>query len=254
VHHLTFSLRYGLGTPMLVAALAGIVVLFARSWKRALVLCSFPILFYLATGQGQTVFVRYIIPVVPFLCITAAVAVVELCRLISRMAPMNLAACSTVAAALVALPSIASVVQFDRLLAKPDSRELARVWIDARRQRGDWLHEESGIQIYPDFGRPQDLHVSTFDAGRRVFLSNEGQVVSPVWVVLGKSPLVGYTTPPPELLEVVQQQFARAAVFMPTTGDEPSDTFDQQDKFFLPYRDFSQRLRPGPEIYVYRRR
>lgn len=254
VQHLVFSLRYGLGTPMLAAALVGFAVLFAQSWKRALVVCSFPILFYVLTGQGQTVFVRYIVPIVPFVCITAAVAVVEACRLVTRVVPLNLVACTTVAASLVALPSITSVVQFDRLLAKPDSRELARAWIDARRQPGDWLHEESGIQVYPDFGRPQDLHVSTFDAGRRVFLSEDGTIVSPAWVVLGRSPLVGYTTFPPELLEVVEQQFTRVAVFRPTTGDESPDTFDQQDKFFLPYRDFSQRLRPGPEIHVFRRR
>ena len=254
VHHLLFSLRYGLGTPMLIAAMAGMVILYVQSWKRALVLCSFPIVFYLVTGQGQTVFVRYIIPVVPFLCITAAIAVVEVCRRVARAAPINLAACTAVAACLVALPSITSVVEFDRLLAMPDSRELARAWIDARRQPGDWLHEESGIQVYPDFGRPQDIHVSTFDAGRRVFLSQDGKIVSPAWVVLGKSPLAGYTTPLPELLEVVDQQFTRAAVFMPTTADESPETFDQQDKFFLPFHDFSRRLRPGPEIHVYRRR
>jgi hypothetical protein len=239
---------------MLIAALAGIVVLFVQSWKRAVVLCSFPIVFYVLTGQGQTVFVRYIIPVVPFLCITAAVAVVEVCRRVSRLLPLNLAACTAVAACLVALPSITSVTQFDRLLAKPDSRTLARAWIDARRQPGDWLHEESGIQVYPDSGRPEDLHVSRFDAGQRAFVSEDGKVVSPAWVVLGKSPLIGYTTPPPELLEVVSQQFTRVAVFVPTTSDEQPETFDEQDKFFMPYRDFSRRLRPGPEIHVYRRR
>ena len=254
VHHLAFSLRYGLGTPMLVAALVGIAVLFAQSWKRALVLCSFPVVFYLLTGQGRTVFVRYIIPVVPFLCITAAVAIVEICRRVTRIVPLNLAACTAVAASLVALPSITSVVQFDRLLAKPDSRELARAWIDARRQPGDWLHEESGVQVYPDFGRPQDLFVSKFDGGRRVFLSEDGKIVSPSWLILGRSPLVGYTTPPPELLDVASQQFAEVAVFVPTTSNELPETFDQQDKFFLPYRDFSGRLRPGPEIHVYRRR
>jgi hypothetical protein len=253
-YHLMFSLRYGLGTAMLVAALAGIGIMWAKSWKRALVLCSFPLIFYLLTGQGQTVFVRYIIPIVPFLCITAAVAVVEVCRRLSTMVPVSLAVCTTIAATLVALPSATSVVQFDRLITIPDSRVLARAWIDARRQPGDWLHEETGIQVYPDFGRPTDLHVSRFDAGRRVFFSDEGKLVSPAWVVLGRSPLAGYTTLPPELLDVVETQFVRVATFVPTTGDELPETFDQQDKFFLPYRDFSRRLRPGPEIHVYRRR
>ncbi len=252
--HFWLSLRYGMGWPMLAGALAGMVILFAQSWKRALLLSAFPIAAFLLIGHGYTVFVRYILPIVPCLCVLAAIAVLTICRKIARVVPLNAAVLTTVMAGLVALPSIQSVIAFDRILANRDTRLLARAWIDARRQPGDWVHEEWGVQVYPDFGRPPDVHVSTFDAGRRVFLSEKGDVVAPTWVVIGASPLTGYSTPPPELLEMVTQQFVEATSFVPTTGVEAPETYDQQDKFYMPFTDFSKRLRPGPEIRIYRRR
>src|SRR5262249_11526603 len=61
LYHLTFSLRYGLGTPLLVASLAGMPLLAVRAWRKAAILCAFPLLYYLILGRGFTVFVRYMI-------------------------------------------------------------------------------------------------------------------------------------------------------------------------------------------------
>src|SRR5262249_52508589 len=79
-YHLTFSLWYGLGAPLLLAGLAGAVLLTATSRKNAVVILTFPVLYYATVGRGYTVFVRYITPVVPFLCVTAALAVVWMVR------------------------------------------------------------------------------------------------------------------------------------------------------------------------------
>ena len=70
-YHLPHSLWYGVGWPMLLSALAGMVWMAARHPASALVLGSFPVAYYVAAGAGYNVFVRYMIPVVPFLCIFA---------------------------------------------------------------------------------------------------------------------------------------------------------------------------------------
>jgi hypothetical protein len=59
-------------------------LLAATSWKKAVMILTFPVLYYITVGRGFTVFVRYITPVVPFLCMTAALVVVSIVRGLAR--------------------------------------------------------------------------------------------------------------------------------------------------------------------------
>ncbi|HEX7794407.1 MAG TPA: glycosyltransferase family 39 protein [Vicinamibacterales bacterium] len=72
LYHLTFSLRYGMGVPLLVAGLAGAGLLLWMEPRTGLLLLSFPIAYYVVAGSIRLLFVRYAMPVVPFLCVTAA--------------------------------------------------------------------------------------------------------------------------------------------------------------------------------------
>jgi len=58
---------------------------------------------------------------------------------------------------------------------------------------------------------------------------------------------------PPELRGLLNAGYELAFVATGTTGPEPEAAFDRQDAFFLPYADFSARVRPGPNISIYRR-
>ena len=55
--------------------------------RAAVFVLAFPIPYYLVLGSGLTVFVRYMIPIVPFLCLTAAVAVERFADTIGRGFP-----------------------------------------------------------------------------------------------------------------------------------------------------------------------
>ena len=73
LHHLEYSLRYGLGLPLLVSGVAGLLMLLAVERRAAVVvLLSFPIAYYLVAGSIRNLFFRYAIPLVPFLCLAAA--------------------------------------------------------------------------------------------------------------------------------------------------------------------------------------
>ena len=72
LHHLQFSLRYGLGLPLLVAGLAGAAAILIFEPAIGVLLLSFPIAYYAAAGSIRNLFFRYAIPVVPFLCLAAA--------------------------------------------------------------------------------------------------------------------------------------------------------------------------------------
>ena len=88
-------------------------------------------------------FARYILPVVPFLCLTAAFAVVHAGRSMAELSRRSEWAVVTTwgLALLVIAPSAWSVVQFDRLLARTDSRLLAAQWVERHFPRGASISE-----------------------------------------------------------------------------------------------------------------
>ena len=72
MHHLQFSLRYGLGLPLLAAGLAGAGAILIREPAIGALLLSFPLAYFAVAGSIRNLFFRYAIPVVPFLCLAAA--------------------------------------------------------------------------------------------------------------------------------------------------------------------------------------
>src|SRR5262245_65868786 len=72
IYNVRFSLVHGLGLPLLVASVAGIGLMAWRYPVTALLLLSFPAAYYVVAGASANVFVRYMMPVLPFLCIFAA--------------------------------------------------------------------------------------------------------------------------------------------------------------------------------------
>jgi len=257
-YHLTFSLRYGLGLPLLIASIAGIVLLFVRSWRLAALVCTFPLVYYLIVGRGLTVFVRYVTPMVPFLCITAAVAVVAMMRAIARRWPAAapaMPAATAAVAILVALPSIQSVIGFNTLASRDDTRLVAAAWLDAHRQPADWVDEEAPAMLHPTWGRKPGVNVSHFNAGRGGFFSEAepDKAVTPDWIAVGSTPVPLYGPSEADMRAVMAGSYELAATFSASSGPEPAEIFDRQDHFFFPYTDFSQRLRSGPDIRIYRR-
>ena len=74
-YHLTTTLRYGLGLPLLIAGVVGLGWMVWREGKKGILVALFPIAYYAIAGSGRTVFARHILPVVPFLCLSAGYAV-----------------------------------------------------------------------------------------------------------------------------------------------------------------------------------
>ena len=110
LHHLTYSLRYGLSLPLLVAGVAGVIALGVREPRRAALLFAFPLMYLAVAGSFGSLFFRYMIPVVPFLALAAAWVVTASIRWLIPSGPAVAAA-----AALVVLPSAISLIQFDRI-------------------------------------------------------------------------------------------------------------------------------------------
>jgi 4-amino-4-deoxy-L-arabinose transferase-like glycosyltransferase len=79
-YHLTVSLRYGLGLGLLALALVGVAWALWRRDAGGILLASFAVPFFLEMSSLHAVFVRYMTPLVPVLCLFAASALVGLAR------------------------------------------------------------------------------------------------------------------------------------------------------------------------------
>ena len=72
VYHLSRSLRYGLGEPLLVACLAAGAFACARRSRQDAYLAAFALPYYLVIGYAQVRFLRYTVPLLPVLAVLAA--------------------------------------------------------------------------------------------------------------------------------------------------------------------------------------
>jgi Dolichyl-phosphate-mannose-protein mannosyltransferase len=258
LRHLTFSLWFGVGAPVLMASGAGFVLLGLRDWRTALLLGAFPIAYFLVIGNGHTAFIRYTTPMVPFLCVLAGVAIRQIAGASARFpsARRGYLVLAALTAAL-ALPSIVTIVRFDRLLTERDTRLIAADWLSAHVSGGASVFESGASYARPLFAwgaRAALVSRPEFDPVRSAFVTERGAETTPDWIVIAESPLRLYTPVSPELRGVVSAGYELAHTVEPARDPEPEIAFDRQDAFFLPYADFSARERPGPKLSIYRRR
>ncbi|HEY7500557.1 MAG TPA: glycosyltransferase family 39 protein [Vicinamibacterales bacterium] len=250
-YHLNRSLPYGVGLTTFVAAIVGLVP-FARSLGRhAFVLGTFAVAFYASIGSGHTVFFRYVLPLVPIVCLLAALGVHETGRWLAARTGASRALTVGVLAAIVAVPAIVQSARLDRLLARTDTRVLAREWLAPRLKADDSLHDSGGTYARLDL---QDLrfHQWAYDPASSSFGHPDG--ATPDWLVLHDSPLRLYASAPATLRQLAADKYELLFAVRATTGRSGSVVYDLQDAFFLPMSDLETAERPGPTIRIYRRR
>jgi len=253
LYHASVLLPSALGWPLVAAGALGLFVSGVWHAVEAAAVWSFPALYYAVSGSSRVVFARYMVPLVPFLCLSAAVfarAVNEALfgRLPGRARGLTLIA----ACALIVLPSVARVIAFDRLLARPDSRLVAAAWLSPR------ISEETSVyQTGSRYGRLQlgrALPLWSFDEDSRAFAVDAVPTEAfPDWIVVQRSPIRYYSQIPLGLEDILRACYGLSGTVLAMTRSE-GRVYDQQDAFFLPLDDFSGIRRPGPDFYLYQRR
>ena len=244
VHHLTFSLRYGLGLPLLLTSLAGVVWVVVAERRIAWVLLAFPVLYYAGMGSGRTVFIRHMTPIVPFAALVAAFAIDRAATAASRRYPFFHAMASTavvIVAILIGYDSAQRSVALDRLLSEPDSRTVAAAFMKAS-------YFPKGVSVFQNgsvYGQvplvPEGIY-PTMPIDRL-----------PEVVILQSSRLVAYSNQPAGLREILAAHYRplmHVPVERPDAGP-PEPVFDQQDAFYVPVAGFHHFMRPGPEIEIF---
>ena len=258
-HHLTFTLRYGVGLPLLGAALGGAVWLILEQPQTAALVLSFPVVFYVAMGVSLLVYARWMVPIVPFLCLTAGMLVDRFGRAIEHLAGRFRPAAGiaiAVALAFIAGPTLAHAVAFDRLVARPDTRVLGAQWIESHYPGGATLCQTGTgygyLQPHPS-GR---YTLVGFDQRHHRFrggaLDADGL---PDLVVVLESPLVVFSGVPEGLHRILDENYEWVETFKGTiTARIAHAVYDQQDAFYVPFAGFDAVRLPGPDVHIFERR
>jgi 4-amino-4-deoxy-L-arabinose transferase-like glycosyltransferase len=159
VRHLVFSLPEGLGWAMIAAAAVGSAIALRRRPKTALVLLAFPFFWWLGVGKSHTVFVRYALPLVPPLCVLAALAVDGIAAFLadklraadvprSRRGAAYACVAFGLAVAILAVPAY-RLVRFDAMLRRTDSRVVVGRWIEENLPSGATVGLSGYVYVRP---------------------------------------------------------------------------------------------------------
>lgn len=134
--YLLSVLPSALGWPAYLLSLVGLALLW-RSSRAGWLIASIPIMFILANGMLRTAQERYVLPAVPFLLLSAAAALGSIAAwgAARYRVPFPKRILSLGLLALVAAWPLAGYAATRRALAQPDTRHVARRWIDVHIDR-----------------------------------------------------------------------------------------------------------------------
>ncbi|MFH0731778.1 MAG: glycosyltransferase family 39 protein [Candidatus Omnitrophota bacterium] len=288
LYHLRFSLFYGLGWALFFSSLAGALLLIKLNIRKAAILCSFPLIYYSIAGQSYLVYLRYMLPLIPFFCVTAAVFTVNISNRINKHLKPALERPVTFAIAiLIIIPSVYNVILFNRLLSERDNRLIAAEWVNENVKGGSSFYQsgspwgrlqlplmtEELEKIYEDSvakggqGRLAkaeiDYHKTKnivgyetweYDSGQRKFIFNGREKdILPDYIIIEESPLALFSKPPVHLNELLRDFYNLKKSFKAININAKGNLFDQQDAFYMPFIGFKGVTRPGPNIYIYER-
>jgi len=262
-YHLRFSLPLGMGLSLFFASLAGILVLIKDNFRKALILCSFPLAYYAIVGQGYGVYLRYAVPFIPYFCITAAVFTVYLLNGLRKyLSPSLHKGVMLMIPFLIISPSAYNILRFDILLSQKDNRLIAAEWINRNVPEGSSIANFTSCLDMGDFSpagpglldKIKGYKEYGYDPGSKEFKCGEEPVDMPQYIVLEESPLKMFSEIDKQQKEVIRKFYYLLLEFKAINIYNKVNWFDQDDCFYMPFAGFKEIQRPGPNLYIYEKK
>jgi 4-amino-4-deoxy-L-arabinose transferase-like glycosyltransferase len=124
-----WTLTWGLGWVPALAAAGGAVALAVRDRPAFWALVPAPVAFLLFMGTQERYFGRWLMPILPILCLLAAYLAVTLVVAAARRRPALAPALATLAVVALCLQGLISSLHIGRTLSQEDTRNQARAWL-----------------------------------------------------------------------------------------------------------------------------
>lgn len=257
VHHFAYSLRFGLGAPLLASALAGFGLLVVRRPTLGVLLLAFPAAYYGVAGGLRNLFFRYTLPMVPFMCVAGAYAVREASLWLAARAgesrrPWLAGTLTAGLAAVVVAPSAVSTWHFDRIMSSTDNRVVLSEWFSAHVPPGSSVVQGGTRYGLAQFDRRMNYQEWTWDGVGMLFrLRGRPATGAPDWIVVQDSPLPSTTQD--QITQWLSGDYVLVATLEALTLKDDL-VYDRQDMFYVPFSGLQYVTRPGPNFAIYARR
>ncbi len=144
-------LRLGFGWPSLLLMLGGVGLAIYRrvsgpGQARFAMLLAFPLLYFWMIATRDLIYARYLLPILPFLCLLVGIAVISGVSLLRRFAIPRAVRTTLIAALTVAalLPPAIRAIGFDVMIGKPSTYAVAYGWITSHVPPGAKISVETG--------------------------------------------------------------------------------------------------------------
>ena len=257
------SLVWGLGWALLLLSMTAVMIALLRHTPQDVVLLSLPVVMYAVMGWQQMYFARFILPIVPALLVMGASLLEKLVSSFTVGSKWMGAAMSIGVLIVIAQPLVFSL-RHDYLLTQPDTRTLARQWIEANIPEGariavDWpVHGpplSTPEKAVPYSDRVYDVTIvgGTGLADHSIeWYREQGFEYLIASSFIYNIPLVYEERDAARraFYASLDQELERVHEFRPYQGDaEPPFIFDE---IYGPAVSLWQRERPGPTIKIYR--
>ncbi|MDO8212769.1 glycosyltransferase family 39 protein [Conexibacter sp. CPCC 206217] len=284
-----WTFTWGLGWIPALLAVGGAVRLAVKQWRIALVLLPTVVVYLAYMGTQDRYFGRWLLPLFPIACVLAAYFAIWLTELVAQRWPR--AARPVTAAVVVVLlgQSLIYVIHNDRVLSRPDTRGLARTWMEANIPAGTpivlepivparwsedpdranpatpdgqrWRLWDTTRADVDDFGRllpngqTRFVKVDKYERTLRPELLDEYVAKGFCWVVIGSHQRDRALAQPDQVPQAIayydalRQRGTEVARFSPYKDGATPPTFNFDWAF--DYYPLAYE-RPGPELVVYR--
>lgn len=288
-YHLRFSFWYGLGALYEITALlsmAWFLLKHSKDRTHWIILLYF-VAFFAVNATTRYVFVRYMIPLIPMMALYSAWGCERLANWISqclhKLPQRRWIGCVLIG--MVAAQSLVFSIDIDRIFSQKDTRTLGREWLMAHLKPGEGVgiglvfthidlpptynryflspHQSGFVpgQGTPSYIYSPNAEYTEHGTDRHEFNITTYSDVATLkklgvrYVVHGVVPLPFYRLPQAEIDAVANhpglKQVAHFMPFNPPEAALPKEAYDQIDGFFIPFSDFGQMQRPGPDIHIY---
>jgi hypothetical protein len=208
------------------------------------------------------VYARWIVPVVPFLCLTGGYLVDRLAAAARRLVDVRAVApaVSIVLVVLACAPTAAQSLRFDRLIARTDTRLLGADWIERHYPDGATIYQTGRLYGQLEPAPAGAYRRCSFDSRSGSFSTVEPDAREPAralpdLVVVLDSPLEIFNRVPTSLLPLLDANYVLIEQFRGLeTLRSSAVIYDQQDAFYVPYGNLTSVSRPGPTVRIFERR
>ncbi len=175
LYHLTNLFPAGMGIPLEIVVFCGIAWAAYRRSRKDLLLLSFVLFYFLATGRFQGKYIRYFVLWMPFVTLLSARFLVEMYR--SGRFPVRIAgiACGS----LVLLYTSANAVAYTGIYRNPDVRVEAARWVAENVDAGSVVLLERGHNGMRELLSPNAYDLWTIDIDDHIVVDQNTSGVRP---------------------------------------------------------------------------